>query len=190
MIGLRIDAGPFGFPGFCNGASIPWFISIGQSPCDAIRLKISAILSRTQPGAYIISSNCFCKQVLISPYRYYLLYRCYRALQQELSCIKQRGQWHETYHIKHSTRQGGMNIRGQWHETYHIKHSTRQCGMNIIFEVSPNDSWRNLEAMSVFLGFVILPPANIQIAIFVIIWWQSGKKVLMIYHQSINLCQK
>ena len=162
MIGLRINAGPFGFPGFCNGASIPWFISIGQSPCDAIRLKISAILSRTQSGAYIVSSNCFCKQVLISPYRYYLLYRCYRTLQQELSCIKQSGQWHETYHIKHSTRQGGMNI---------------------IFEVSPNDSWRILEAMSVFLVFVILPPANIQTAIFVIIWWQSGKKVLMIYHQ-------
>ena len=48
--------------------------------------------------------------------------------------------------------------------------------MNIIFEVSPDDSWRNLEAMSVFLVFVILPPANIQIAIFVIIWWQNGKK--------------
>ena len=47
--------------------------------------------------------------------------------------------------------------------------------MNIIFEVSPDDSWRNLEAMSVFLVFVILPPANIQIAIFVIIWWQNGK---------------
>ena len=162
MIGLRTDAGPFGFPGFCNGASIPWFISFGQSPCDAIRLKNSAILSKTQSGAYIISSNCFCKQVLISRYRYYLFYRCYRTLQQELSCIKQRRQWHETYHIKHSTRQGGVNI---------------------IFEVSPNDSWRNLEAMSVFLVFVILPPANIQIAIFVIIWWQSGKKVLMIYHQ-------
>ena len=62
--------------------------------------------------------------------------------------------------------------------------------MNIIFEVSPDDSWRNLEAMSVFLVFVILPPANIQIAIFVIIWWQNGKKVLTIYHQSVNLCQK
>ena len=48
--------------------------------------------------------------------------------------------------------------------------------MKIIFEVSPDDSWRNLEAMSVFLVFVILPPANIQIAIFVIIWWQNGKK--------------
>ena len=48
--------------------------------------------------------------------------------------------------------------------------------MNIIFEVSPDDSWRNLEAMSVFLVFVILPPANIQIAIFVIIWWQNQKK--------------
>ena len=44
--------------------------------------------------------------------------------------------------------------------------------MNIIFEVSPDDSWRNLEAMSVFLVFVILPPANIQIAIFIIICWQ------------------
>ena len=62
--------------------------------------------------------------------------------------------------------------------------------MNIIFEVSPDDSWRNLDAMSVFLAFVILPPANIQIAIFVIIWWQNEKKVLMIYHQSMNLCQK
>ena len=30
--------------------------------------------------------------------------------------------------------------------------------------------------LSVFLVFVILPPANIQIAIFVIIWWQNGKK--------------
>ena len=58
--------------------------------------------------------------------------------------------------------------------------------MNIIFEVSPDDSWRNLEAMSVFLVLVILSPANIQIASFVIIWWQNGKKVLMIYHQSIN----
>ena len=58
--------------------------------------------------------------------------------------------------------------------------------MNLIFEVSPDDSWRNLEAMSVFLVLVILSPANIQIASFVIIWWQNGKKVLMIYHQSIN----
>ena len=59
---------------------------------------------------------------------------------------------------------------------YHIQKSTRQGEMKIIFEVSPDDSWRNLEAMSVFLVFVILPPANIQIAIFVIIWWQNGKK--------------
>ena len=50
-----------------------------------------------------------------------------------------------------------------------------------------NNSWRNLEAMYVFLAFVILPPANIQIAIFLIIWWQYGKKVLMIYHHSINV---
>ena len=48
--------------------------------------------------------------------------------------------------------------------------------MNIIFEVLPDDSWRNLEAMSVFLVFVILPPANIQIAIFVSIWCQNGEK--------------
>ena len=59
---------------------------------------------------------------------------------------------------------------------HHIQHSTRQGEIDIIFEVSPNDSWRNLDAMSVFLVFVILPPANIQIAIFVIIWWQNGKK--------------
>ena len=48
--------------------------------------------------------------------------------------------------------------------------------MDIIFEVSPDDSWRKLEAISVFVVFVILPPANIQIAIFVIIWWQNQKK--------------
>ena len=100
-------------------------------------------------------NNCFFKQVLIFPYRYSLRYKCYRTCQQELSCIKQSGQSYETYHIQNSTRQGEMNI---------------------IFEVSPDDSWRNLEAMSVFLVFVILPPANIQIAIFVIIWWQNGKK--------------
>ena len=100
-------------------------------------------------------NNCSFKQVLIFPYRYSLRYKCYRTCQQELSCIKQSGQWYETYHIQKSTRQGEMKI---------------------IFEVSPDDSWRNLEAMSVFLVFVILPPANIQIAIFVIIWWQNGKK--------------
>ena len=48
--------------------------------------------------------------------------------------------------------------------------------MDIIFEVSPDDPWRKLEAISVFVVFVILPPANIQIAIFVIIWWQNQKK--------------
>ena len=57
--------------------------------------------------------------------------------------------------------------------------------MKIIFEVSPDDLRRSLEAMSVFLVFIVLPPANIQVAIFVIIWWQNGKKVLMIYHQYI-----
>ena len=96
---------------------------------------------------------CFFKQVLIFPYRYYSRYRCYRTCQQELSCIKQSGQSYETY----------------------IQNSTRQGEMNIIFEVSPDDSWCNLEAMSVFLVFVILPTANIQIAIFVVIWWQNGK---------------
>ena len=100
-------------------------------------------------------NNCFFELVLIFPQRYYLRYSCYRTCQQELSCIKQRGQSYKIYHIQNSTRQGEMNI---------------------IFEVSPDDSWRNLEAMSVFLVFVILPPANIQIAIFVIIWWQNGKK--------------
>ena len=113
--------------------------------------------------------NCFFKEVLIFSYRYYLRDRCYRTCQQELSCIKRSGQLYETYHIQNSTLQGEMNI---------------------IFEVSPHDSWHNLEAMSVFLLFLILPPANIQIAIFMIIWRQNGKKVLMIYHQSINLCQK
>ena len=87
-------------------------------------------------------NNCFFKQVLIFPYRYYLRYRCYRTCQQELSCIKQSGQSYETYHIQNSTRQGEINI---------------------IFEVLPGD-------------FVILPPASIQIAIFVIIWWQYGNK--------------
>ena len=48
--------------------------------------------------------------------------------------------------------------------------------MKIIFDLPPDDSQRNLEAMSVFLVFVILPPANIQIAIFVIIGWQKDKK--------------
>ena len=62
--------------------------------------------------------------------------------------------------------------------------------MNIIFEVSPDDSWRNLEAMSVFLVFVILPPAKIQITIFVFFGAETEKKVLMIYHQSINLHQR
>ena len=45
MIAVRFDAGPLGFPGFCNGASIPWFISFAQALSDAIWLKISAILS-------------------------------------------------------------------------------------------------------------------------------------------------
>ena len=98
--------------------------------------------------------NFFFKQVLIFPYRYYFRYRCCRTCQQEWSCIKQSRQSYETYRIQNSTQQGEMNI---------------------IFEVSPEGSWRNLEAMSVFLVFVILPPANIQIAIFVIIWWQNGK---------------
>ena len=57
MIGLRFDAGPLGFPGFCNSTSISWFIFFGQSPSDPILLKISAILSLTQSGAYIINST-------------------------------------------------------------------------------------------------------------------------------------
>ena len=93
--------------------------------------------------------NCFFKQVLIFPHRYYLRYRCYRTCQQELSCIKQSGQPYETYHIQKSTRKGEMKI---------------------IFEVPPDDSWRNVEAMFVSLVIVILPPANVQIAIFRIIW--------------------
>ena len=100
-------------------------------------------------------NNCFLKQVLFFPYRFYFRYGRYRTCQQESSCIKQRGQSYETYHIQNSARQGEMNI---------------------IFEVSPDGSWCNLEAISVFPVFVILPPANIQIAIFVIIWWQNGKK--------------
>ena len=36
MIGLRFDASPLGFLGFCNGTSIPWFISFEQSLSDAI----------------------------------------------------------------------------------------------------------------------------------------------------------
>ena len=104
-------------------------------------------------------NNCFLKQVLIFPYRYYLRYRCYRTCQQESSCIKQSRQSYETYHVQNSAWQGEMDI---------------------IFEVSPDDSWRKLEAISVVLVFLILPPANIQIAIFVIIWWQNRKK-------SINL---
>ena len=114
--------------------------------------------------------NCFFKQVLIFPYRYYLRYRCYRTCQQEWSCIKQSGQSYEIYHMQNSTRQGEMNI---------------------IFAVSPDDSWRHSITRDVTWklcpAFVILPPANIQIAIFVIIWWQYRKKLLMIYHQLINL---
>ena len=103
----------------------------------------------------VCSRSNFFKQVLIFPYRYCLCYRCYRTCQQELSCIKQFGQLCVTYHIQNSTGQGEINIMS---------------------EVSPDDSWRELKAMSVFLVFVILPPVNIQIAIFVIIWWQNGKK--------------
>ena len=84
---------------------------------------------------------------MIFPYRHYLRYKGYRTCQKELSRIKQSGQY----------------------ETY-IQKSTRQGKMKIILDVSPDDLWRNLEAMSVFLVFVILPLANIQIAIFVIIW--------------------
>ena len=55
-------------------------------------------------------NNCFFKQVLIFPYRYYLRCRCYKTCQQELPCIKQSGQSYESYHIQNSTRQGGVNI--------------------------------------------------------------------------------
>ena len=107
-------------------------------------------------------NNCFFKQVLIYPYRYYLFYRCYRTCQQELSCIKHSGQPYKTYHIQNFIRQGEMNINiwtvTQWLVT------------------SFNISWCNLEAMSVFLVFAIAPPINIQIAIFLTIWLQSGIK--------------
>ena len=63
--------GPLGFLGFCNGTSIPWFISFEQSLSDAIQLKISAILSSTQWSVhyqfnwYFITSRRF---ILISTY--------------------------------------------------------------------------------------------------------------------------
>ena len=109
-------------------------------------------------------NTCFFKQVLISPYRYYLRYRCYRTCQQELSCIKQSGQ-SISYSKFHSIR---------WNE-YNIWSITRW------FVTSLDNSWCYLEAMSVFLVFIILPPADTQISIFEIICQEYGKRVSIIY---------
>ena len=111
-------------------------------------IKFSKHISICKTLILWTDDNCFFKQILIFPYRHYLRYKGYRTCQKELSRIKQSGQLYETY----------------------IQKSTRQGKMKIILDVSPDDLWRNLEAMSVFLVFVILPLANIQIAIFVIIW--------------------
>ena len=110
--------------------------------------------------------NCLFKQVLILSYRYYLRYRCYRTYQQELSCIKQSGQLYETSYSKfHSIR---------WNE-YNIWSITRWLVTSL------DNSWCYLEAMSVFLVFIILPPANTQISIFEIIWREYGKRASLIY---------
>ena len=117
-------------------------------------------------------NNCSFKQVLIFPYRYYLRYRCYRTYQQELSCIKQSGQLYETSYSKfHSIR---------WNE-YNIWSITRWLVTSL------DNSWCYLEAMSVFLVFIILPPANTQISIFEIIWREYGKSVNNLLCQIIHV---
>ena len=119
------------------------------------------------------NNNCFFKQVLIFPYEYYLRYRCYRTCQQELSCIKQKQAVvrNISYSKFHSTR---------WNE-YNIRSATRWIVTSL------DNSWCNL---SVFLVFIVLPPANTQISIFEIIWREHGKKsVNNLLRQIIHMCQ-
>jgi len=56
IIGLRFEIGPRALPGFCNGISIPWLISLGHTPSEARRLKIFAMSPHIVSGANFNSS--------------------------------------------------------------------------------------------------------------------------------------
>ena len=56
MIGLRFSGGPLGFPGFCIGCRIPLTRASGVSPVAAVLLKMSAISSKVETGAYLMNS--------------------------------------------------------------------------------------------------------------------------------------
>ena len=73
MIGLKFSGGPLAFPGFCSGVNIPAISSSGCFPVFAVVLYISAIVSKTFSGAYLISS------AFISSIPVFLLFLTLRA---------------------------------------------------------------------------------------------------------------